>query len=237
VLQETLGHPVDVEFAHDGIDFYLLQCRSQSYSQDWIPAVIPRNIPPERVLFTARRFVSNGSLRDISHIVYVDPQSYGELESYHDLVAVGQAVGRLNQILPRRRFILIGPGRWGSRGDIKMGVNVIYSDINNTALLVEVARKKNGYVLDPSFGTHFFQDLIEASIRYLPLYPDDPGVIFNEDFLIVQENRLASLLPDFAHLCKVLKVIDIASASGGQLLQVYMNGDAEEAVAVLAKPR
>jgi pyruvate,water dikinase len=236
VLQETLGHPVDVEFAHDGSDFYLLQCRSQSYSQDWVPATIPRDIPPERVLFTARRFVPNGKLRDISHIVYVDPQGYGELGSYHDLVAVGQAVGRLNQILPKRRFILMGPGRWGSRGDIKMGVSVLYSDINNTALLVEIAHKKNGYTPDPSFGTHFFQDLVEASIRYLPLYPDEPDVIFNEAFLIAQENKLASLLPDFTHLCKVLKVIDVAAASGGQLLQVYMNGDAEEAVAILAKP-
>jgi pyruvate,water dikinase len=234
-LQETLGHPVDVEFAHDGADFYLLQCRMQSYSQDLAPAVIPRNIQPECVLFTARRYVSNGNLRDISHIVYVDPQHYSKLESYHDLVAVGQAVGRLNQILPRRRFILMGPGRWGSRGDIKMGVSVIYSDINNTAMLVEIARKKNGYIPDPSFGTHFFQDLVEASIRYLPLYPDDPGIIFNEEFLITEENRLESLLPDFAYLCNVIKVIDVASASGGQLLQVYMNGDAEEAVALLAK--
>jgi hypothetical protein len=70
----------------------------------------------------------------------------------------------------------------------------------------------------------------------LPLYPDEPDVIFNEAFLIAQENKLASLLPDFTHLCKVLKVIDVAAASGGQLLQVYMNGDAEEAVAILAKP-
>jgi pyruvate,water dikinase len=235
VLQEILGHPVDVEFAHDGNNFYLLQCRSQSYSQDCIPAVIPRNVPPESVLFTARRFISNGSVSDISYIVYVDPQTYSELESYHDLVAVGQAVSRLNQILPRRRFILMGPGRWGSRGDIKMGVNVIYSDINNSALLIEIARKKNGYTPDPSFGTHFFQDLVEASIRYLPLYPDDPGVIFNEDFLMAQQNQLASLLPDFAHLCNVIKVIDIPSATGGQKLQVYMNAEAEEAVAVLAR--
>ncbi|MGE5221937.1 MAG: PEP/pyruvate-binding domain-containing protein [Omnitrophica WOR_2 bacterium] len=235
VLQETLGHPVDVEFAHDGSNFYLLQCRSQSYSQDCIPAVIPRNIPPESVLFTARRFISNGSVGDISYIVYVDPQTYGELESYHDLLAVGQAVSRLNQILPKRRFILMGPGRWGSRGDIKMGVNVIYSDINNSALLIEIARKKNGYTPDPSFGTHFFQDLVEASIRYLPLYPDDPGVIFNENFLMAQENQLASLLPDFAHLCNVLKVIDVPAATSGQKLQVYMNADTEEAVAVLAR--
>ena len=94
---------------------------------------------------------------------------------------VGRAVGRLNKLLPKRQFILIGPGRWGSRGDIKLGVPVTYSDINNSAMLIEVARQKGNYLPDLSFGTHFFQDLVEASIRYLPLYPDDPEIAFQED--------------------------------------------------------
>ena len=76
----------------------------------------------------------------------------------------------------------MGPGRWGSRGDIKLGVSVTYSDINNTAVLIEIARQKGNYVPDLSFGTHFFQDLVEADIRYLPLYPDDARVVFNEAF-------------------------------------------------------
>ena len=84
---------------------------------------------------------------------------------------VGRAVGRLNKLLPKRQFILIGPGRWGSRGDIRLGVPVTYSEINNTAMLIEVARQKGNYLPELSFGTHFFQDLVEASIRYLPLYP------------------------------------------------------------------
>ena len=76
----------------------------------------------------------------------------------------------------------MGPGRWGSRGDIKLGVNVTYSDINNTTALVEIALKHGDYVPELSFGTHFFQDLVEASIRYLPIYPDDFGIIFNTAF-------------------------------------------------------
>ena len=68
----------------------------------------------------------------------------------------------------------MGPGRWGSRGDIRLGVPVTYADISNAAVLIEIARQKGGYVPDLSFGTHFFQDLVESNIRYLPLYPDDP---------------------------------------------------------------
>jgi pyruvate, water dikinase len=234
-LQEALGFPVDIEFAHDGESFYLLQCRSQSYSQDHIPVMIPLDAPDERVLFTANRYITNGLIPNLSYIVYVDPQKYGELEHYRDLVAVGQAIGRLNQQLPKKGFILMGPGRWGSRGDIKLGVNVTYSDISNTAMLVEIARKRNGYVPDPSFGTHFFQDLIEASIHYLPLYPDDPEVIFNENFLLSQPNCLQDLLPDFAHLSAVLRVVDVGHSTG-QVLQVYMNAETEQALAVLETP-
>jgi pyruvate,water dikinase len=235
-LQEALGFPVDIEFAHDGENFYLLQCRSQSYSQDHIPVKIPDDTPPERVVFSANRYITNGLVPGLSHIVYVDPQKYGELENYRDLVAIGQAIGRLNQLLPRRGFILMGPGRWGSRGDIKLGVSITYSDISNTAMLVEIARKRNGYVPDPSFGTHFFQDLIEAAIHYLPLYPDDPEVFFNETFLLSQPNCLQDLLPEFAYLSKVLRVIDIRHAADGQVLQIYMNAETEQALAVLENP-
>ncbi|MCB0316018.1 MAG: pyruvate, phosphate dikinase, partial [Calditrichaeota bacterium] len=112
---------------------------------------IPRDVPKARTLFTANRYVTNGIVSDITHIVYVDPQQYGELSQQADLLAVGKAVSKLNQILPKRQFILMGPGRWGSRGDIKLGVSVTYSGINNTAVLIEIARRQKDYVPDVSF--------------------------------------------------------------------------------------
>lgn len=233
-LQEALGHPIDIEFAHDGIDFYLLQCRSQSRSEDSMPPVIPRDLAPEDVVFTANRYVSNGTVTGVSHIVYVEPRGYAGLQGSQEFLAVGRIIGRLNQILPRRRFILMGPGRWGSRGDIRLGVSVSYSDINNTAMLIEIARSHRDYVPEPSFGTHFFQDLVEASIRYLPLYPDEPGVVFNDRFLTGQPNILGELLPEFAALADVVRVIHVAESSGGRLLSVLMNAETEEAVAYLS---
>jgi len=82
---------VDIEFACDGRNFYLLQCRPQSYSQDVAPTPIPRDLPPERVLFTARRYVSNGKVPDLTHLVYVDPAAYA------------------------RSPTLTSSGRWGAR--------------------------------------------------------------------------------------------------------------------------
>ncbi|MFH1279141.1 MAG: PEP/pyruvate-binding domain-containing protein [Candidatus Eisenbacteria bacterium] len=236
LLQEHLGTPVDVEFAHDGKDFYLLQCRPQSYGEDSVPAPIPKDLPERDVFFTADRYVSNGYVPDITHVVYVDPEKYGEIESRQELLAVGRAVGRLNKLLPKRQFLLMGPGRWGSRGDLKLGVGVTYADISNTAMLIEIARRKGGYVPDVSFGTHFFQDLVEARIRYLPLYPDEPGVVFNERILKESQNLLPEILPEYAHLAGTILVVDVPVATGGRVLRVLLNAELDEAVALLSAP-
>ncbi len=235
-LSTAMGVPVDIEFASTGTDFYLLQCRPQSQASEDVAMEIPSNLPDAAVLFTARKHVSNGRVADVTHLVYVDPDRYGELADYGDLVAVGEAVGKLNKLLPRRQFILMGPGRWGSRGDIKLGVRVTYSEINNSAMLIEVARKKGNYVPDVSFGTHFFQDLVESGIRYLPLYPDDEGVMFNERFLLEAPNKLAEHCPECAAVAHALRVIDIPEATGGKVLRVLMNADRELAVGFFAPP-
>ncbi|HLF56101.1 MAG TPA: PEP/pyruvate-binding domain-containing protein, partial [Thermoanaerobaculia bacterium] len=235
LLRERLGTPVDVEFACDGEEIYLLQCRPQGSTSAEAPAAIPSDLPPERVLFTARRHVSNGRVGEITHIVYVDADAYGSLELAR-LRDVGRAIGRLNRLLPKRQFVLMGPGRWGSRGDIRLGVPVTYADISNTAVLVEIARSRGGYVPDLSFGTHFFQDLVESSIRYLPLYPEDPEVIFTESFFRRAPNELAALLPEFEYLAEVVRVIDVRRAADGMVLRVLMNGEQDRAVGLLARP-
>jgi hypothetical protein len=91
-------------------------------------------------------------------------------------------------------------------------------------------------VPDLSFGTHFFQDLVESAIRYLPLYPDDEGVLFNEAFFRHAENMLPRLLPEFASLAEVVRVIDVPQAADGRVLRVLMNADLDEAVGVLSLP-
>ncbi len=236
-LEEKLGTPVDIEFACDGKDFYLLQCRPQCYSDASAAAPIPRDIPEDKIIFSANRYVSNGRVPDITHIVYVDPQKYGELSDRSELLAVGRAVSRLNKLLPKHQFILMGPGRWGSRGDIKLGVSVTYSDINNTAVLIEIARKQGNYLPDLSFGTHFFQDLVESNIRYLPLYPDDLGVIFNEKLLRNCHSIFPEVLPEYDYLADTIRLIDVPGNTDGMVLRILMNADLDEAVGLLVHPR
>ena len=231
-LRETLGMPVDIEFASDGRHFYLLQCRPQNLSGIDAPAPIPLNAPPHDILFTTSKYIGNGQVPNITHIVYVVPERYEALETRSEMLEVGRAVGRLNKLLPKRQFALIGPGRWGSRGDIRLGVSVTYADISNAGCLIEVARRRGAYVPELSFGTHFFQDLVETGIRYLPLYPDEEGAVFNERFLLYSKNALADIAPEFAALSDTLRVIEVPSSSGGKVLHILMNADLGEAMGV-----
>lgn len=235
-LQDKMATPVDIEFAHDGNNFYLLQCRPQSYSKEATPATIPKNIPEDKIVFSANRYISNGTIENITHVVYVEPDQYNALEKHSDLRAIGRVVSQLNKYLPKRQFILIGPGRWGSRGDIKLGINVTYSDINNTSVLVELAHQKGNYVPELSFGTHFFQDLVESGIRYLPIYPDDPKINFNEQFFSTSPNILPNILPEFKNLADTIRVIDIPKTTNGLVLNIYMNSEVEEAIGMLSEP-
>ncbi len=234
LLQEELGYPVDIEFASDGTHFYLLQCRPQSRNYDNSPVAIPTNIPFQSTIFTANKYVSSGKVTGIKTVIYVDPQVYSKL-SQEDILNVRNAIHDLNRTLPRRSFILMGPGRFGSR-DIKLGVPVAYSDINNTAMLIEVAGRKSIYEPELSFGTHFFQDLVEENIKYLPLYPDDNDTIFKQAFFSGTKNALPNILPIYSYLSEVLKVITIGETFANKELVVLMNGDLQKAIAYLEHP-
>jgi hypothetical protein len=84
-----------------------------------------------------------------------------------------------------------------------------------------------------SFGTHFFQDLVESSIRYLPLYPGEDGGMLNREFLTGSASQFEALLPEYAHLARAIRVIDVAAVTGGPLLKVAMNADENEALGYL----
>jgi len=233
ILKKEFGTPVDVEFASDGRDLYILQCRPQGQSHFEERVEMPQNIDDDKVIFLAVKFVTTGFIPDVKYIVYVVPEAYDSLPTITDMKKVALLVSKLNKMIPKKEFILIGPGRWGSRGDIKMGVQVAYSDINNTAMLVELAYSKDGYVPDLSFGTHFFQDLVEANIKYLPIYPDEKGNSFNKEFLENSKNLLLEYLPDEEKMADVIKVVSIPETNQGSKMSVIMDGDNEKAVAFI----
>lgn len=235
-LEDAYGMPVDVEFAHDGERLYLLQCRTLSQYHDAGVVQIPSDIPDERVIFSANRFIRTGTVPDIEYVIYIDPRDYDAVPTREKRIEIARVIGRINEALAGKRFALIGPGRWGSN-DIRLGVPVTYADINRSQMLIEVARERNGYVPEVSYGTHFFQDLVEANIQYLPLYPDDRRNRFNETFLSHAANCLAELVPDASHLTGVIRAIHVPTVAGGRLVCVDMDGSEDRALAYLCSSR
>ena len=220
-----------MEFAWDDEKLYILQCRSLSVRRETRPAVIPSGIAEQDRLFMTSQGISNAIIENIEYIVYVDPRAYDRIPTVALKQKVGRAVGQLNYRLAGKRYALLGPGRWGSN-DINLGVRVTYSDINTTKLLVEIAFAREGYTPEVSYGTHFFQDLVEADIAIMPLYPDAPGCMLGEEFLLGAENSLGKLDKGLRDLAEVIRVIHVPSARGGRMLHVYLDEEKQEGIGI-----
>jgi hypothetical protein len=111
---------------------------------------------------------------------------------------------------------------------------VSYSDINNTRLLVEIAFARDGYTPEVSYGTHFFQDLVEADIAIMPLYPDTKGSFLNEKFLLGTRNAIADVDPTLSGLAEVIRVINVPSVRDGLLLNVFLDAESQRGIGMFA---
>ena len=106
-----------------------------------------------------------------------------------------------------------------------------YSDIFNSRALVELSGEGVGSAPEASFGTHFFQDLLESAIYPLAVYLDDEDTVFNRAFFYETENRLLEYLPDADDLVDVLRLIRVEDFRPGAHIQLAMDGEAGKAAA------
>lgn len=112
-------------------------------------------------------------------------------------------------------------------------MNVGYADIDNTAVLVEVAREEAGHTPEVSYGTHFFQDLVESDILYLPVYPDEAASDFNTKFFSQSPNVIKNLLPELGDFENIVHVIDVPTATNGASATVIADPQTRNAVCFL----
>jgi hypothetical protein len=235
-VEAAYGRPVDIEFAWDDNKFYLLQCRSLSIRKELDKVSIPEQIPEEQILFVTNAGFSNSMIDNIEYIVYVNPRAYDTLQTYEEKLEIASVVNALNKHLASKHYALMGPGRWGSN-DINLGVRVTYSNINKARLLMEISFAKEGYTPEVSYGTHFFQDLVEADIVIAPLFPDDPNALFNEAFLVNSQNILSDMAPEFKDCREVVRVIHVPSVRSGQFLHVYMDASNQRSIGFFGPKR
>lgn len=240
LLQKYYHSPVDTEFTinFENLDsgqpefrLSLLQCRPQSHLQE-SDARLPKNLDPENIIFTTERMAPQGRVSGIRFVLFVSPQDYFALPTVSARGEIGRAVGRVNAALANETFICIGPGRWGSNNP-DLGVSIGYADIYNTRALVELTGTGIGVAPEASFGTHFFQDLVESNIYPLAIYLDDNGVIFNNDFFYSTLNKLSDLLPDESGKEDVLRLIEVPDFRPNSLLELVMDNHQGKSAAYL----
>ena len=219
-LEANYRYPVDVEFtanfSRDGrMHVNLVQCRPlQTKGIQEKRVEIPEESPPQRTLFRSTGNFMGGSIaRPINRVVLVDPEQYEQL-TVTQKYDVARLVGKLNRLVTSGDALstmLLGPGRLGTSTP-SLGVPVSFAEISNMSVLGEVAFSAGGLMPELSFGTHFFQDLVESDIFYVALFPDRPGCSFTPGLLAGLPNRLTGLLPEYAGYEAVVRVTDLSDA-------------------------
>lgn len=241
LLEANYHSAVDLEFTAQVVDpqalkpqvlISLLQCRPQSRLEEARIVPIPKDLAQNEIIFSTNFMVPQGYVSGIRYVVFVPPEAYFCIESASLRGELGRIVGRLNGLLPPKGFICVGPGRWGTNNP-DLGVFVTYSDIHNSAALIELSGQGIGHGPEPSLGTHFFQDLMEAQIYPLALLLDRKEVIFNRDFFYQTPNCLSDWLPVEEPLSSCLKVIEVESYSPGRSMDLVMDDEKGQGVAFL----
>jgi hypothetical protein len=239
-LEVHYGHPVDTEFTleivrgetiNPDVNIVLLQCRPQSQLRE-SNARLPKDLKREDIIFSTSQMAPQGRVSEIRYVVFVSPEKYYSLPTPSARAELGRAVGRLNAALKGQVFICVGPGRWGTTNP-DLGVQIGYADIYNTRALIEISGQQMGVAPEASFGTHFFQDLVESNIYPLAVCLDDEDVIFKRNFFYDSPNQLKLFLPEESGMIDCLRLISVDAFRLGYHLELVMDDEQGRSIAFL----
>jgi len=225
-LESTYQYPVDIEFTtnftrNGSFQINLVQCRPLQTKGEGKRVAIPKHVETRDILFQSKGNFMGGNITEpIERIIYVDPEGYTKL-SLSDKYDIARLIGKLNRQIGDREktpTLLMGPGRWGTTTP-SLGVPVRFSEINHISVIVEIEYEGGSLVPELSFGTHFFQDLVETDIFYVALFPGKGDTMLNREWLDKSENRLTTLLPESAKYQNVVRVMDVKER------RLYLIGD------------
>jgi hypothetical protein len=215
-LEDNYEYSVDIEFTvnfdkEENLHINLVQCRPLQTKGLDKQVVFPKKLSQENIIIKSEGNFMGGSISEfIKRIIFVNPQKYSELNNSKKY-EIARLVGKLNKQIEDREstpVMLLGPGRWGSSTP-SLGVPVSFSEISNITVLGEIAFESAGMIPELSYGTHFFQDLVETDIFYLGIFPEKDNVFFNKKWLENQKNMLNDIISDYSHYDKILYVYDV----------------------------
>ncbi|MDD2199882.1 MAG: PEP/pyruvate-binding domain-containing protein, partial [Bacteroidales bacterium] len=206
--QREMNNPVEIEFAvsldypeKGGHTLSLLQIRPIVDNKETIDVDL-KSLKKEEIVIFSKKALGNGIIDDVNDIVYIRPENFDPANN----TLLAQEIGAINEKLQRSRtnYILIGPGRWGS-SDPYLGIPVKWAQISAARVIVETALRN--YQIDPSQGTHFFQNLTSFKVGYFTVNPCTQDGSFDLAFLnrqkcMFENERLRHIR--FAHPLKIL---------------------------------
>jgi hypothetical protein len=210
-LERVYGNSVDIEYAvnmdEEG-DFVinLLQCRPL-YRNQAGEKVDLKNLSLESVYFDIRDSSMGASgKRKMDIVVQIDPVLYYEYP-YARKYEAAAAIGKINRYFQGsgKNLLLMTPGRIGTSSP-ELGVPVCFGDISNFSAICEVSDSRAGYMPELSYGSHMFQDLVEAEIFYGAIYNNRKTYAYNADFFIGNTDVFADICPEYPQLAGMIRI-------------------------------
>ena len=216
-IQEAYQYPVDTEFTinlSETGDYVIniLQCRPLQVFRDSEETAMPEHVDRESVLFECRNSAMGLSRTDtIDLVVYVDPVRYYNMP-YRDKYRVARAIGTVNWSMrgKDKKMLLMVPGRIGTTSP-ELGVPTAFADISEFEAICEVSNSKAGYNPELSYGSHFFQDLVESGILYNAIFESEKTIAYRPELLAGCENVFREIVKDGDGLEEIVYVYDVSA--------------------------
>ncbi|MBQ6364386.1 MAG: phosphoenolpyruvate synthase [Lachnospiraceae bacterium] len=218
LIQSEYGQPVDIEFTVNQSQsgeyvINLLQCRPLQVFKDTGNVTVPADLSAQKVLLESQS-ASMGLSRDVplDLIVYVDPIAYYEMP-YAEKSLIARVIGSINWKYrgQGKHMMLIVPGRVGTSSP-ELGVPTAFSDISEFEVICEVSESGAGYHPELSYGSHIFQDLVEADILYTAVFEDERTQQYHPEYLRQLPNLIGEILPEQnrSGLEQIVRIVDVS---------------------------
>ena len=181
--EAAFGMSIEIEFSVDLNEdkdepptFYLLQIRPLSVGSSEIH--IPEKIDKEKTLLYSQHCMGNGQFCNLQDIIFIPHDSFDKTKTMEMKDEIEELNNKMREL--GRRYLLIGPGRWGSQ-DRFLGIPVQFNDINMAKVIVETGFE--GFEIDPSQGTHFFHNVVSMELGYISVPHNNKGSFLHWDWL------------------------------------------------------
>jgi pyruvate, water dikinase len=210
LLSKVYDYPVDIEFTANFTDdkhFYvnLLQCRPLQTRGLGKTVAFPQASDERACFFSTKGNFMGGNVRlPIDYVVFIHATGYLQCNEQRKY-AVARQVGKINAALKGKNAMLMGPGRWGTTTP-SLGVPVHFTELCNMSVICEVASVEGGLMPELSYGSHFFQDLVETGIFYSAIFAGREDVAYHPEIVLERENLLTSISPEGASFSDVIHI-------------------------------